>query len=137
MNDFYAYIIENILRFYKDPFSTDLYNEALYGTIGSITILSALIFNLIFYYLINRPRFSKWHHWILIGALHLLLCFFCSYFFPKDSFDAIFAGNNPYTSSDYFGFSLINLISAFCFYVIWMLIVRWKSSNAKTTPFPH
>jgi hypothetical protein len=34
MNEFYAYIIENILRFYKDPFSTDLYNEALYGTIG-------------------------------------------------------------------------------------------------------
>lgn len=137
MNEFYTFIIENILRYYNDPFSTDLYNEALYGTIGFITIFSALFFNLIFYYLINRPNFSKWYHWILICALHLLLCFFCSYFIPKDSFDTLFEGNNPYTVSDYLGFSLINIISAFFFYFFWMLIVRWKSSNAKTTPFPH
>jgi len=137
MNEFYAYIIENILRFYKDPFSSDLYNESLYGTIGLITISSALLFNLAFYYLINRPKFSKWYQWLFIGVLHLLVCFFCSYFIPKDAFDALFSGNDPYTSSDYLGFSLINSISAFGFYVIWMLVVRWKSSNAKTTPFPH
>ena len=137
MNELYAYIIENILRFYKEPFSSDLYNESLYGTIGFITIISALLFNLAFYYLINRPSFSKWYHWLLVGVLHLLVCFFFSYFIPKDAFDALFAGSDPYTTSDYLGFSLANTASALSFYIIWMFIVRWKSSNAKTTPFPH
>ena len=137
MNEFYAYIIENFLRFYKEPFSSDLYNESLYGTIGFITIISALLFNLAFYYLINRPSFSKWYHWLLVGVLHLLVCFFFSYFIPKDAFDALFAGSDPYTTSDYLGFSLANTASALSFYILWMLVVRWKSSNAKTTPFPH
>ena len=137
MNEFYAYIIENILRFYKEPFSSDLYNESLYGTIGFITIISAMLFNLAFYYLVNRPSFSKWYHWSFVGVLHLLVCFFCSYFIPKDAFDALFAGNDPYASTDYLGFSLVNTASALSFYIIWMVIVRWKSSNAKTTPFPH
>ncbi|MCW3105727.1 MAG: hypothetical protein JWQ09_233 [Segetibacter sp.] len=137
MNDFYSFIIENILRFYKDPFSTDLYNESLYGTIGIITILSALVFNLVFYYLINRPTFSKWYHWLFICLLHLSVCFFCAYFVTKDTFDTLFTGSNPYAASDYLGFAFINLVSAFVFFILWMLIVRWKSSNAKTTPFPH
>lgn len=137
MNDFYAYLIENILRFYKDPFSSDLYNESLYATIGIITIVSALLFNLIFYYLINRPKFSKWYNWVFIGVLHLIVCLFCSYFIPKDNFYTLFSGNDPYTRSDYLGFALINQISAIFFFIIWMLIVRWKSSHAKTTPFPH
>ena len=135
MNEFYAYIIENLLMYYKEPFSSDLYNEFLYATVGLVTIISALVFNIVFYYIINRPKFSKWYHWIFIGIIHLGLCFFVSYFTPKDTFDEILP--DVYTYPDYLGFSLINTISAFLFYVIFMLTVRWWSSNAKTTPFPH
>lgn len=137
MNEFYAYIIENILRFYEEPFSTDLYSESLYGTIGIITIASALLFNIIFYYVINRPNFARWWHWLLIGGVHVAICILAAYFIPKDSFDFLFDGNDPYNYTDYLSFSLINSIAAFAFYVIWMVLVRWKSVNAKQTPFPH
>jgi hypothetical protein len=72
----------------------------------------------------------------LIGALHLLLCFFCSYFIPKDSFDALFAGNNPFTSADYLGFSLINLISAFGLYIIMDAYRKMEKLKCKNNSIP-
>jgi hypothetical protein len=135
MNEFYAYIIENILRYYKDPFSTDLYNEALYGTVGLITIISALIFNILYYYLINRPSFARWYHWLLIGLIHLSVCFLVSYFIPKDKLDVLLP--DVYNYTDYLGFSLINSVSASLCYVFFMLLIRWWSTNAKQTPIPH
>lgn len=139
MNDKFAYIYQNIFGrdFYDGhtPFCDDLFNESLYFSIGLTTLLVSILSCILFYYIINRPKFSKWYHWVFIGLINFVICSSIGYLISYDSLNSLFPGIYP--TSDFFGFALLNGVISSVYYILSMLLFRWWSTNAKQTPFPH
>ena len=139
MNNTFDYIYQNIFGrgFYDShtAFSDDLFKESLYFSIGLTTLIVSIFFCISFYYIINRPSFSKWYHWIIVGIINFIVCSAIGYFISYDTLNSLLP--DIYPLSDYIGFALLNGVISTAYYIFAMFIFRWWSSNAKTTPFPH
>jgi hypothetical protein len=131
MNEIFAPLYE--LLYYTSPFSDDLYQEQLYAPLGIIALLSALLIAVLFYYVINRPSFSRWYHWLIM----LGICFGINYAtgvsIPKSKLSPL----NPAYSSEYWTFAIFNSILAILLYIIFSFMIRWWSTNCKRTPIPN
>lgn len=131
MNDLFAPLFE--LFYYSIPFSDDLYAEGLYSSLGLCNILISLFFAVLFYYIINRPAFSKWYHWLIILLINFAIAFALGVMLSKTKFEAL---GIEYLS-EYYVFALMNALIASVFYFLISFMIRWGSTNAKRTPFPH
>ena len=131
MNDFFAPIFE--FFYYTVPFSDDLYTEELYATLGLYDVCISLFFVVLFYYIINRPAFSRWYHWIIILLINFAIAFTLGIILPKTKFVALGIEYH----SEYYVFGLMNALIATLFYIILSYLLRWWSTNAKRTPIPH
>lgn len=89
LNEFYAIIFEWGGLAYRGVFSDDLYFERLYGPIGLITTISSLLLILAFYFIINRPKFSRLQHWLVMLLINFVIAFLAGLFIPQNVFDAI------------------------------------------------
>lgn len=131
MNDLFAPIFE--FFYYSVPFSDDLYSEGLYSTLGLINGLISLFLVILFYYIINRPSFSKWYHWLIILLTNSVVAFTNGVVLPQSKFVAL----GIEYQSEYYVFALYNsIISTLCF-IGWSFAFRWWSTSAKQTPFPN
>lgn len=131
MNDLFAPLFE--FFHYAVPFSDDLYAEGLYSSLGICNVLISLFFAVLFYYIINRPAFSKWYHWLIILLINFGVTFTIGVVLPQTRFVAL----GIEYQSEYFVFALMNALIASLFYFVISFIIRWWSTNAKRTPFPH
>jgi len=118
---------------YSVPFSDDLFDEGVYGTLGLYAVLISFAFVMLFYYVINRPAFSRWYHWAIILGINFLTAFSLGAFIPKTRFSAL----GIQYSSEYYAFALKNALIASCFFILLSFGLRWWSTNAKRTPIPH
>ena len=54
-------------------------SKNLFNIIGLITIALSLLCILVYYYVINHPRFSQWWHWLIVlivsGIINLLIAY--------------------------------------------------------------
>ena len=132
MNDLLAPIYE--FFYYSDPFSDDIFSEGLYSplALGGIIISFALV--ILFYYIINRPSFSRWYHWGIILLSTFIINFIIAMILPKNRF---IARELEYFMEDYLVFAFFNAIIACLFFLIFSFLFRWWSTNAKGTPIPH
>ena len=137
MNDFFAFLYETVLSFFRDPFSVDMYRESQYSTIGIMTVIVSFFFFFLFYYIINKPSFSKWKHWVLFLLINFGFCFLLGYVIPQNFFDSFFQGKIMIPSEVYFGFAFWNGVLGVLFYIIFSFSLRWWSTNCKGTPFPY
>lgn len=131
MNDIFAPLFE--FFHYSVPFSDDLYAEGLYSTLGLCNLFISFFFALLFYYIINRPAFSKWYHWLIILFVNFVIAFAMGIFLPQIKFTAL----GLEYESEYYVFGFKNALISTIFYVIISFLIRWWSTNAKRTPFPH
>jgi len=131
MNDLFAPLFE--FFYYTVPFSDDLYDEGLYAPLGLCNFFISLFFAVLFYYLINRPAFSKWYHWLIILLINFAVAFTLGAVLPQSKFVAL----NIEYHIEYYVFGLMNALFASLFYIIISFMIRWWSTNAKQTPFPH
>ena len=131
MNDVFAPLFE--FFHYSVPFSDDLYAEGLYSTLGLSNFFISIFFVLLFYYIINRPAFSKWYHWLIILFVNFVIAFALGIVLPQIKFTALGLDYE----SEYYVFGFKNAIIATLFYIIISFLIRWWSTNAKRTPFPH
>ncbi|ATL46426.1 hypothetical protein COR50_04130 [Chitinophaga caeni] len=131
MNDFVATIFE--LFYYSAPFSDDVYAEGIYGQLALVNLLSSFLVAILFYYIINRPSFSRWYHWLLMLIINFLVTYSFAYTLTYNRFTAL----ELEYSSEYFMFSLFNALIASTLFVIFSFSIRWWSSSAKRTPIPH
>jgi hypothetical protein len=131
MNDLFAPVFE--FFYYTVPFSDDLYEEGLYAFLGLCNILLSLFFSVLFYYIINRPAFSKWYHWLIILLINFGVSFTLGVVLPQTKFVALGIDYQ----NEYYVFGLMNALIAILFYTVISFIIRWWSTNAKQTPFPH
>lgn len=131
MNDLFAPLFE--FFYYTVPFSDDLYAEGLYSSLGLCNFFISLLFVVLFYYIINRPAFSKWYHWLIILLINFAVAFTLGIVLPQTKFVALGIEYH----SEYYVFGLMNALIASLFYFLISFMIRWWSTNAKRTPFPH
>ena len=131
MNDFFAAVYE--LFYYSSSFSGDLYAESLYTPLGISNILISLLLVMLFYYIINRPSFSRWYHWLIILIVNFIIALSLGVLLPQNKFMAL----GIQYGSEYYMFSLINAIISTLIFIAFSFMFRWWSTNAKRTPIPH
>ena len=124
-------------------------NPNSFNLIGSIMIAVSLIMAIIYYYIIDSPRFCKRWHWLIMLLINGIINFGvaaywtitdmengvvqdCLMFLRDTQGDII---NILITKMHCYGFALANaIISVFIFFFCSMLI-KWGSNSAKYSPF--
>jgi hypothetical protein len=132
-----------------DPATQQYSNPNLYNTIGIVSMLIALVWVIVFYYVINHPRYCNWITWLVALALNALSGFFWGFGktvsclnngnIPEDLWHTI----NPdtgvetlyITNSTCWSFGLTNIFVITIFFILFTLILKWWSTNAKHVPF--
>lgn len=126
MNEFFASLYEAF--YYSDPsqFSGYVYDFGLYVPIGLIMVISSLILPIVFFYIINHPRFNKWYHWLIILGATLAINFLYAFFTLKTEFEL----QGFEYGQEYFSFGLVNSFLAMCSYFIFSISIRRWSRNS-------
>jgi hypothetical protein len=131
MNEFFAGIYEKF--FYSSPFSDDVYQEGIYGPLGIIAFVGALVMMAIFYYIINRPSFSRWYHWLIILGIHFAMQYGICILQTKPKFSEL----KLEYGSEYWTFAFMHAFFATLLFIGFSFLFRWWSKNCKRTPIPN
>ena len=103
---------------------------------GVIALCIALSVTLVYYYVIDHPRFIRWWHWLLM----LLLVSFSNFFIGgRATLGDLNSGNigecfNVFPS-DCWMFGLANFFVSAMFFIIFSFCLKWWSTSGKRTPF--
>ncbi len=130
LNNIFSKIFE--ILGYDGSFSQDLYQEQIYFTLGLSGVFISLFLVLTFYFIINRPSFSRWQHWLIILGVNFLIAFLLGTFVTKSTFSTV--GIDEYEIMKYIMLGLKNAIISTVFYIFWTYCFKWFKSNAKGTP---
>jgi hypothetical protein len=132
MNSFFAPIYE--VFYYSSPFSDDVYNFELYIPIALTLLILTIICVVLFYYVIGRPKFSRWYHWGSVLITNAIVQFFVPLTVIQNKFDK--EGISEYTS-EYYNFSFANMFMSVLLFIIVSFMIRWWSPDCRKTPFPN
>ena len=145
---FYGANISEHLWGWQD--ATGAYTGPLaYNSIGLYTLIISAIFMVLYYYILNHPRFCKPWHWLIVAAINSTVALFLGYYqtfsdynngeiaeslmYEFDENGEIL--NELITTSNCWGFGVANMFVAFIFFFVLSLAFHWWSSNAKYSPF--
>ena len=109
---------------------------------GFIALGIALAVVLIYYYIINHPRFNRWWSWLLmlvvVGSSNLLI----GALMTLEDLAAgnigeclINGGNGGISDSNCWMFGLANFFVSAVFFVILSISLKWWSRSCKYSPF--
>lgn len=142
MNDFFANLFElwglAIIENSQASFSDQMYYNALYPPIGLVMIISAVLFTIIYYFIINHARLSRWYWWGLGGLIVAVLNFFTSWGIADGKLYQIYVNAGmqyPFSFIDILPFSLIVAMWAFIVYLLASVIFKRFSINSRHTPW--
>jgi hypothetical protein len=137
MNDIFATIYELGSVFYLGDFSGVMYDNSLYVSVGLVAFFSSLIWMVIYYYLINHPRYDKWYHWLgYVVAAGLGNAGF-AYWTIGSKIELLFAKVDepvPF-STEFFSFAIVNFIWTLVLCFAFSMPLKWGSTNLRKTPF--
>lgn len=121
--------------FYINGFSDAMFIADGYTSIGLIMFISTLVMEGLYYYVLsnygNMYKRSAWFTWLLLIAV---INFIVAYMSSMSALNQSEPGNT-YTFSQYFTFSMVNVLWAVIFSFIFSLILKIKSICASKTPF--
>lgn len=120
----------------------------IYNSVGLIVLLVSLFFVLLYYYILNHPRFNKWWSWLIVLLVNGTINLFIGYAWAAtDYLDGNIADNLMYarneegeivsyliTSSDCWGFGIANFFIAILFFTLLSCCLKWGSRNCKHSP---
>lgn len=107
-----------------------------FNTIGVGTLIIVAALAAVYYYVINSPRFSQWYHWLIWGCftgfVNLLFGgLYTSYFYNE----GLIPNCLNVEIIDCWMFGVANFIVSFAIYFVISLLIKWKSTNCRCTPF--
>ncbi len=142
MNDFFANLFElwglAIIENSQASFSDQMYDNALYPPIGLVMIISAVLFAILYYFVINHARLSRWYWWGLGGLIVAVLNFLTSWGIADGKLYQIYVNAGmqyPFSFIDILPFSLIVAMWAFIVYLLASVIFKRFSINSRHTPW--
>lgn len=116
----------------------------LYNSIGLYTLIISAIFMVLYYYVLNHPRFNKPWHWLIVAAINSVVALFLGYWQSLSELQngriaqSLLYDGDGYaliSTSNCWGFGVANMFVAFIFFFVLSLLFHWWSSNAKYSPF--
>jgi hypothetical protein len=132
--------------FFEDFFGLDLANYLWGGTDGNpdtnlfigfgIGMLCvSLLLAIIYYYVLNHPKFAKWWGWTIVLGINAVINFIVGWHFTLSDFydgkmDSLDVGEG-----NCFNFGITNAILSIVAFFIISMIIKWKSSNCAHCPF--
>lgn len=109
---------------------------------GLIALSISLAIMLIYYYVINHPRFNKWWSWVLmlllVGISNFAIAIgrlWDEYYTVGTAECLIAGGNGGIDRNTVIGFGFANFIVSALFFIIFSIGLKWWSTNCKRTPF--
>ena len=139
MNEFFASLYElwGLAYISYENFSDQMYEYEVYTPIGWFLIVSAIVWMLIYYKVLDHVNFSRWYHWMLWLILLCVFNFGFAYYWSYTELNFHFQEANkelPY-SGEFTNFSLVNVLYAVCLAMICTMIMKRFAVNTKKTPF--
>ncbi|MDR3236316.1 MAG: hypothetical protein LBT48_06270 [Prevotellaceae bacterium] len=111
-------------------------------TYGFIALGIALAVMLVYYYVINHPRFNRWWSWLLMLLVVGLFNIFIGALMTSGDLaagnidDCLINGENGgIYDSNCWMFGLANVFVSAIFFVIFSIGLKWWSTNCKRSPF--
>ena len=131
----FATLYDNLML--NPDFAQDLFDLNTYYTVGLLMLVSSFVWMLLYYYLVsnygNFYKLTKWIFWILILAI---INFCVGYYISELAMFNLFNPEDyPYTVTDFFNFSIVNVLWTILFCLVFSLILKIKSTTASKTPF--
>ena len=133
MNNFFANLYE-IITGQNDLSNLLFQDEGVYITVGFLMPLMALIGTVVYYYVINHPSFNRWYHWLLMMVVICLINFGIAYAMADGivfNTHGTVEGFIPQITT----FGLTNVIWTLVAFIVFSFCIKWKSRNAKYSPF--
>jgi hypothetical protein len=130
-------------------------NSNAFNGIGLITLAISLVIVIIYYYVINHPRFNRWWSWLIMLGVSGISCLFIGYQWTATDFINGYIGDclmyirdedgNIVSSliheADCWMFGVANLIISVVFFIAFTFVVKIAgrfiplSRNCKYSPF--
>lgn len=139
-SSFFGYSLDDYLYGFTCSQETMASNQ--YIMYGMVALGSALFGMILFYYIINHPRFNKVTHWLIILLLVALLNLLFGGIITSNDLSSLtipecFITNDSggITTANCWMFGLANAIVAICFFIVFSIVGKWWSTNCKCTPF--
>lgn len=120
-----------------------------FNLIGLIALFVSLIVVILYYYIINHPKFSRWWSWLIMLGISGGINFLIGYLITRadyingripDCLMFIKDENGQITSqliweSNCVGVGIANIFISTMFFIIFSFILKWWSSAASHSPF--
>ena len=123
-----------------------------FNSIGSVLVLVTLFMVVLFYYIINHPRFNHWWSWILVLIINSGMNFLYGWKLTlSDLSNNLISDDLMYirdvttnaivtqkiTESNCVNFGIANATLAAILFLIFSFMLRWWSRNCSTCPIPN
>lgn len=145
---FNAFFCQNLESYLWGFDGMDYTGRIWFNTFGVVAIAISAVIVLLYYYVINNPRWNRWWHWLVFLGLNGLINMFYA------AAKTLSALNTPLIpesllyerdingevvstlihSSDCWGFGFANFIVSTIFFVVISFLIKWGSSNCKHSP---
>ena len=138
MDAFFANLYELFGLVYLDQFSDDMYTNGFYVPIGIVMLASVVIVGLLYYYVINHPRWNRWFWWLLIGLLLAVANSITARIMADSMLVKLYTDAEmemPYGIAQFLPFCVVVGVLTLFFFFIFSFIVKWGSRNCKHSPF--
>ena len=140
IQNFIANIYELWGAFYfYNGFSQDMYNINAYAPIFIWMIVSVVLVNIAYYYIVNSPRLSRWWHWLIFNIATSLLNFGIGWGISHGRLFDLYNDQNmdlPYSAmTEFFPFASICFCWTFVLFLVFSMMIKWWSSACKHSPF--
>ena len=146
---FYSEYLSQYLWGYNP--ATGTFNlELRYNTIGIYTLVISAIIMVLYYYVIDNPRFCKWWSWLIMALINSFIALFIGYYCILSDYNAgkipdgllylrdengKIVQNLISIPSECWSFGISNMIVAFIFFLVLSFLFHWWSRVAKYSPF--
>lgn len=132
MNELFASIYESKpIGFYNPNFSQEVFNAYLYQKYGIVLIISTLLTVLLYYKLLDKPKFSKISVWIIVLVFTVLINFGYLLVDSRTFLEA----NGFQFEGEYMSLAISNGIYCLILFVVFSLIVKNFSISNSKVPF--
>lgn len=129
-----------------DSIKEEIIGSNQFISIGIITVVITFLFMLLYYYVINHPRFNQWWSWLIVLVFVGLVNLFVGYGLtpslsggniPASLMTQLEDGNSiPLIGQiECWGFGLANSIVSIMWFIVFSLCFKWWSRNCKYSPF--
>lgn len=131
MNDFFASIFE-LGGLTRNDFSDSVYDYGLYTTTGLTMVFLTIFVIVLYYYVINSPRYNKFAYWLMTGTISSLIIALVLFFMTKSKFTYEELG---FVLTDYLQFAIVVFAFSLVSFFIFSLLLKHWSTNCKDSPF--